>query len=108
MALYENYKAYRKKLKHLIKSAKQTYYSKEFEKCKGDKKKTWYIINELRGKSKNNIRPSFTIDNERIICRRIIANKFNNYFVSLAENLNANAYSEIPITQFPSFETYLS
>ena len=27
------------------------------------------------------------IGNERIICRRIIAEKFNNYFVSLASNL---------------------
>ena len=38
------------------------------------------------------------IGNERIICRRIIAAKFNNYFVSLASNLNYETYNEIPIT----------
>ena len=54
----------------------------------GDKKKTWKIINELRGKQKTNVKASFVIGNEHIICRRIIAEKFNNYFVSLASNLN--------------------
>ena len=48
------------------------------------------------------------IGNERIICRRIIAEKFNNYFVSLASNLNYETYNEIPITSFPTFESYLS
>ena len=48
------------------------------------------------------------IGNERIICRRIIAEKFNNYFVSLASNLNYETYNEIPITSFPPFESYMS
>ena len=105
--LYQNYKTYHKTLKRLIRAAKQKYYTKKFEKSKGDKKKTWGIINELRGKAKNNIKSHFLIDNERVTCRRIIANKFNNYFVSLAKNLNRDAYSQIPITEFPSFESYL-
>ena len=46
--------------------------------------------------------------NERIICRRIIAEKFNNYFVSLASNLDYETYNEIPITSFPPFESYMS
>ena len=48
------------------------------------------------------------IDNELITCRRAIANKFNNYFTSLARNLNTSAYSEIPLASFPSFHSYLS
>ena len=47
------------------------------------------------------------IANGSPVCRRIIANKFNNYFVSLATNLNTIAYSDIPITAFPSFQSYL-
>ena len=106
-ALHEEYKTKCKILKGAIRRAKQKYYFNSFTKHKGDKKKTWKIINELRGKKSENIKASFSIDNERIICRRIIADKFNNYFVSIASKLNANAYSEIPITEFPSFTSYL-
>ena len=51
----------------------------------------------------------FTIDNEKITNRRIIANEFNKYFVSLSSNLN-EAYSEIgelEINPIPSFYDYL-
>ena len=41
------------------------------------------------------------IGNERIVCRRIIGEKFNNYFVSLASNINYETYNETPITSFP-------
>ena len=75
--------------------------NQKIENSQGDKKKTWKIINELRGKQKTNVKASFVIGNERIICRRIIAEKFNNYFVSLASNLNYETYNEIPITSFP-------
>ena len=55
----------------------------------------------------NNIKSCFLIDNERITCRRIIANKFNNSFVSLASNLNMSVLSEIPVNQLPPFQSYL-
>ena len=57
----------------LIKKLKSQHYAKKFENSQGDKKKTWKIINELRGKQKTNVKASFVIGNERIICRRIIA-----------------------------------
>ena len=57
---------------------------------------------------KTNVKASFVIGNERIICRKIIAEKFNNYFVSLASNLNYETYNEIPITSFPPFKSYMS
>ena len=41
-----------------------------------------------KGKNKESMRPSFIINNERIIERRIIADGFNKYFVSLAPNMN--------------------
>ena len=62
----------------------------------------------VRGKQNTNVKASFVIGNECIICRRIIAEKFNNYFVSLASNLNYETYNEIPITSFPLFESYMS
>lgn len=54
------------------------------------------------------MKPSIMIDNERIFTRRIIANKFNKYLVDLASNLNQDAYGSIPITAYPSFESYPS
>ena len=105
--LKDKQKEHQKILRWLIKSAKTKHYSEQFKKFHGDKKKTWKIINEIRGKTKQEIRPSFNIGNERIVCRRVIAHKFNKYFASLASNLNIEAYSEIPITNFPSFTSYL-
>ena len=49
--LYEKYKSYRKKLGILVKCAKSKFYSEKFVKCNGNSKKTWKLINELRGKS---------------------------------------------------------
>ena len=40
------------------------------------------------------MRPSFIINNERIIERRIIADEFNKYFVSLAPNMNKSLSPE--------------
>ena len=40
---------------------------------------------------KKSIKPQFIINNERIIERRVIANEFNKYFVSLASKLNKKA-----------------
>ena len=54
------------------------------------------------------IKASFIISNEKIICRRVIANKFNAYFAEIAKDLNEDAYKDNPITAFPSFRTYLS
>ena len=55
------------------------------------------------------MKPNFVIDNEKITNRRIIANEFNKYFVSLASNLN-NAYNEVgevQIDNLPNFTDYL-
>ena len=42
------------------------------------------------------------------VCRRAIADKFNKYVASIASKLNIDAYSEVPIISFPSFESYMS
>ena len=60
------------------------------ENFKADPRKTWSLINDLRGKGKTPPKSSFMIGGERINFWRIIANKFSEYFVSLASNLNAS------------------
>ena len=45
------------------------------------------LINSVENK-KRTMKAVFIIDNQRIIDRRVIANEFNKYFVSLACQLN--------------------
>ena len=71
---------------------------------------TWKLINELRGKKHTSTKPIFKIENEVVQNRRIIANKFNEYFVSLAMNLNKKVENDyrVIIEALPTFETYLT
>ena len=60
--LYSNYKDYCKSLKGIINYAKKAQCLKLFKKAEGNSKETWKIINEIRGKHKVKIKPSFIID----------------------------------------------
>ena len=86
--LFEEYRRYRNKLSLLIKTAKQQHYSYKLLNSTGNLKQTWAAINELRGKSKANASPFFTINNTVLTDKKSIANKFNNYFCNLAATLN--------------------
>ena len=77
----------------MIKHAKRVYYNKRFDSAKGNMKKTWALINELRGKSKCNIKSCFKIDGELVVNKRKIANGFNNFFSSIARNMNTKLCS---------------
>ncbi len=92
--LHLKYCEYRYTLKHTIKLAKRLYTGKKIKESEGDSKKTWRIINDLRGKRKRSMKPQFVIDNEKITERRVIADAFNKYYTSLAANLNDKASSE--------------
>ena len=86
LELYTAYKNFRKKLKNVITQAKKLYTYKKFQSAEGNCKKTWQLINELRGKKFIVIKPYFLVNtNSEIItnCRKI-ANEFNNYFISIA------------------------
>ena len=94
---YLIYKKFRKQLKHIIKFAKKKYYSQRFSAVKGNMKKTWALINELRGKAKKPINSCFKIDSQLVEDKREIADGFNNFFVSIARNMNAKLQSSRPI-----------
>ena len=72
----------------MIKVSKQKYYTRKFENATGDYRQTWSLINEIRGKSKGSLPSHFTINGLKTADQKIIANKLNNHFGSLAENLN--------------------
>ena len=49
-------------------------------------KETWKIINEIRGKRKTKMNPSFLLNDVITEDRRIITNSFNCYFTQLPQN----------------------
>ena len=106
---YTAYKEYCKTLKRIHKDARSKLYTGKFNEKSGDMKKTWKLINSIRGKGKRQIKPQFIIDNEKITNRRVIANEFNKYFVSLATNLNEayNEIGELTVNSILSFADYL-
>ena len=107
---HETFKNYRKTLKESIETAKRTHYGGKISEHNGNSKKIWEVINNLRGKSKRQIKPNFKIDNKKITNRRIIANEFNKYFVSIAATLNKK-YDDIGhvlIDDLPNFRQYMS
>ena len=71
-----NDRSYRITLKHAVTAAKTNSYHKRINKHEGDLKKTWCIINELRGKINSPFKPKFIIDNQHITNRMVIANEF--------------------------------
>lgn len=109
--LYKVFSDYRRMLKSIIKVAKRSYYCNEIHKNIENSKKTWQIINELRGKKKKQTKPPFIINNERVMNRRVIANGFNSYFVSIAPKLNETLSSSeafgLPILPIKTFYDFL-
>lgn len=92
------YNSFTDKLRCDIKNRKKAYYNSLFENNKRDVKKQWKTINSILGKtSKNNVincinsksNPGDTINNE--LC---IANEFNNFFMSVTEQLMSSADSQ--------------
>ena len=81
---------------------------KKFRSVHGDCKKTWKLINELRGKKKQYVKSFFIINGQVIENRRKIANEFNNYFISVDTQLNESNKDELPILPLPKFSDYLN
>ena len=94
--LHNKFSEHRRNLTKSIKRAKALYYNKKINEHEGDLKKTWKIINELRGVHKKPMKPSFIINNERIYERRIIANEFNKHYTSIASNMNETKHQSNP------------
>ena len=103
--LYSIYSNFRRELKHIIRAAKRLYYCKQFDKVSGNIKKTWGLINQLRGKSKPSVKASFIIDDQLVKDQRQISNGFNMYFSSVAKKLNAKLCSSRPSENSVNQET---
>ena len=98
------FKAYRAKLRDIIRTQKSIYFEKRFNNCRGDIKKCWKVLNEIRNKRKKLTFPKYINFNGNLITqRRIIIEKFNFYFVNIANNLNKNK----TVDEFKNFEKFL-
>ena len=73
-----DFKAYRAKLRDIIRTQKSIYFEKRFNNCRGDIKKCWKVLNEIRNKRKKLTFPRYINFNGNLITqRRIIIEKFN-------------------------------
>ena len=110
ITLYTAYSEFRRKLKNIIIQAKRLYTYKKFQSAQGDCRKTWQLINELRGKTHKVTKPYFVVNGQIVVNRRNIANEFNRYFLSIATKLNSSDNNELGLhlRELPKFTDYLN
>ena len=85
------YDTYRAKLKNLLSISKENHFKKRFDKCNGDLKKSWKVLNDIRNKRRKLHFPCYIEANRQMITdRRTILNHFNHYFTNVANNLNSS------------------
>jgi hypothetical protein len=103
------YFRFRNNVKKVIKATKFSYYEKKFENNKGNSKLIWKTVNEIAGQKKTNRNIFLSLDNELIRDPQVVANEFNNYFLSVVEqvvghnNIDGN-FSELPFRyKFPAY-----
>ena len=87
--LYEEYKILKNEITFLTRSNKKSYYDKYFSKNKENLRKTWQGIKEIINiKSKNyNSISCISENNVNITDPTKIANSFNKFYVSIADNI---------------------
>ena len=105
---------FKKSVNCQLKRAKNNYFSEAFRNSSHDMRKSWTLIRGLMGhcKKKQDVR-QLVFEGITFSDEKEIANKFNQFFTSIAEDLVANLpesdidpISFMPPTQFNSF--YLS
>ena len=85
----KKYKKYKNKLTSILRTAKTSYYRNKFTEVKHDLRQTWNLIRKVinHNKSdKDNIK-ELKIWNTVVNDKRIIADKFNEYFAHVGQNL---------------------
>ena len=99
------YKIYNQLYNKVRRSAKKSYYDKQFIKFTNDSKKTWSVIREVIGSCKQKDQlPNFFLKNGNIIKDTLeIANGFNTFFAGIGPKLA----SEIEPSDI-NFETFLT
>ena len=100
------YNRYKKKLEKTLFAAQCNYYSGQIRKCQNQSRALWKIINEITQRKKQTISfiQKLNLENGLVIENSLeIANKMNEYFISVGPNLA----EKLPQSE-ESFESYLS
>ena len=101
-----NLRVYKAILNRCIRSAKRTYYYKEFTTFKSDSSKTWKLIKDVikTPQNESNIQ-EITVNGRKIIdiIKDIIANEFNTYFNQIGSNIS----KKLPANFSHNFKYYL-
>ena len=87
----ENYRIFKNRLQHRIRSEEKKYFGELFDKYKGNMKKSWGLIKDIifRGK-KSKIQTKFISNGNLITDKNIVCDKFNSFFTGIGPTL-ANA-----------------
>ena len=99
--LNKTYKTSRNEIISELRNTEIKYYSNELELHKNDLSKSWKILRSIIGKDSNNStkKISFNINNTVVTDSEVIANEFNNLFVSIGPTLASNiTCSKDPLT----------
>ena len=89
--LWSEFQTYQKNLQRTINNAKQNYFRNKFQEYRGNTAKTWKLTNNILGKSKRNSN-SITLSHQNNLVNNEleVANMFNEYFVSIGNDLVNN------------------
>ena len=103
--IHSEYKKLKNKINELIHLSKKNHFSKFFTKYSNDSKKVWEGIKSIISiKSNNNLSPNcIAVNNNLIEDPKKIANHFNDYFTSIADNILKKEKRPI----FKTFKDYL-
>ena len=99
--LNKTYKTCRNEIISELRNTEIKYYSNELELHKNDLSKSWKILRLIIGKDSTNSKRklTFNINNTLVTDSEVIANEFNNFFVSIGPTLASNiTCSKDPLT----------
>ena len=86
------YKVYKNKLTHILRSMERKYYQDELRKSQSNLKKSWVLIKHIINKNKNNKQKTkrFLVNGAYIEDDAGIADAFNLFFSNVGKNLDSN------------------
>ena len=86
----KKYKIYRNKLTSVLRNAEKMYYAARFDDVKNNMSKTWSLIKSVMKPDveKSASISQLQIDNVLVNDPKLIANKFNNYFINVGSSLS--------------------
>ena len=84
------YRQYRNTLTKVIRCSKNKLYQEQLNNCTGNSKQTWKTLNKILGKNGNSQSKLIRIDDTLTDDANIIANKFNEYYSSIATTVTGN------------------